>query len=187
MKEPYLLVGFDHFVLWLPRRYFNLEGDDADDAIHEPTPDRLTEDGRFPPDEGFRWFRPPEGSAEGIAVKAGPLGHQLIATMHRTFALMASLGHHLIVDHVLLEPEWVDDLVQVLDGHSVLFVGVRCPLAVVEQRERERGDRVIGMARGHFESVHAHASYDLEVDTSLLTARECALRILDHLRSASQS
>jgi chloramphenicol 3-O phosphotransferase len=103
--------------------------------------------------------------------------------MHRTFALMASLGHPLMVDHVLLEPEWVDDLVQVLDGHPVLFVGVRCPLAVVEQRERERGDRVVGQARGHFESVHAHASYDLEVDTSLLSPRECARRIVEHRQS----
>src|SRR3954454_12150629 len=48
MPEPYLLVGLDHFVLWLPRRYFNLEGDGVDELIYEPTPDRLTEDGRFP-------------------------------------------------------------------------------------------------------------------------------------------
>jgi chloramphenicol 3-O phosphotransferase len=185
MKEPYLLVGFDHFVMWLPRRYFNLEGDDVDDAIYEPTPDRLTEDGQFPPGEGFRWIRPPEGSAEGVAIKAGPLGHRIIATMHRAVALMASRGHPVILDHVLLEPKWLDDLLQVLRGYPVLFVGVRCPLAVVEQRERERGDRVAGQARGHFESVHAHAVYDLEVDTSLLSPTECALRIVNHLRNGS--
>jgi hypothetical protein len=66
MKEPYLLLGFDHVVLWLPRRYSDLDGDDADDAIYEPTRDRLTEDGRFPPDEGFRWFCPRKGARKAL-------------------------------------------------------------------------------------------------------------------------
>jgi len=40
----------------------------------------------------------------------------------------------------------------------VLFVGVRCPLAVAEQRERERGDRLVGLARGLFDGVHTRRS-----------------------------
>ena len=63
----------------------------------------------------------------------------------------------------------------------MLFIGVRCPLAVLEQRERARGDRLVGHARGHAHLVHAHGLYDLEVDTSVAGPEECAEQILRHL------
>lgn len=57
-------------------------------------------------------------------------------------------------------------------------MGVKCPLEIVEQREKERGDRNIGMARYQFERVHAHGLYDIEVDTSVLNVDECVTRIM---------
>lgn len=53
-------------------------------------------------------------------------------------------------------------------------VGVRCPLAEVVRREAARADRTLGQARAQFESVHAYAGYDVEVDTSLGDPDECA-------------
>ena len=40
-----------------------------------------------------------------------------------------------------------------------------CPLEVAEQRERERSDRTIGLARRQFPAIHDFLSYDLAVDT----------------------
>lgn len=54
---------------------------------------------------------------------------------------------------------------------------MRCPLEEAERRERERGDRIQGLARLLFAAVHAHGRYDLEVDTAQLSAEECAARI----------
>lgn len=61
-------------------------------------------------------------------------------------------------------------------GFPVLFVGVRCPHEELERRERER-DGEPGLARFQFDIVHAHGVYDVEVDTSIHSSKECALQI----------
>ena len=99
--------------------------------------------------------------------------------MHRSVAALAGAGLSVIVDHVLLERAWVDDLGERLDGIDWRLVAVRCPLAVIEERERERRDRTIGQAAAQFAVVHAHgATYDLEVDTSVSSPGEAAARIV---------
>jgi chloramphenicol 3-O phosphotransferase len=52
------------------------------------------------------------------------------------------------------------------DFEGIVKVKLHCPLEVVEQRERERNDRTIGLARRHFPAIHNFLSYDLAVDTS---------------------
>jgi chloramphenicol 3-O phosphotransferase len=54
------------------------------------------------------------------------------------------------------------------------MVGVFAPFEVLEARERERGDRMIGLARWQYERVHRDMTYDLEIDTSSPTPMECA-------------
>ena len=69
-----------------------------------------------------------------------------------------------------------------LAGLNVWFVGVRCALGVVEQREALRPGRFPGTANSHFESVHAHGlDYDLEVDTSENDPNTCARQIMQRL------
>jgi Chloramphenicol phosphotransferase-like protein len=79
-----------------------------------------------------------------------------------------------IVDHVLLEPGWLPDLATRLERHQVLFVGVRCPLETVVQRELTRRDRTVGQAAAQLDVVHRAGGYDLEVDTVVLSADEAA-------------
>ena len=107
-------------------------------------------------------------------IVTGELGHRLIDGLHRMVASLADSGLSVIVDHVLLEEAWLPDLAHRLSGHEVLFVGVRCPLDVVIERERERRDRTIGQAAAQFDVVHRACGYDLEVDTSLLGPDEAA-------------
>jgi len=40
-----------------------------------------------------------------------------------------------------------------------------------------RGDRGAGLAEWQLSHVHRHGVYDLEVDTSVLSAEQCAFRI----------
>jgi chloramphenicol 3-O phosphotransferase len=47
---------------------------------------------------------------------------------------------------------------------DVFFVGVHCPLDELERRQIIRGDRRPGEAQLDFAIVHAHCTYDLEVD-----------------------
>ena len=73
----------------------------------------------------------------------------------------------MIVDHIIENEVWLNDLVVLLSRFDVYFVGVHCPLPILEQRERERGDRAIGEAKMDFETVHKLSGYDFEIDSTL--------------------
>ena len=115
-----------------------------------------------------RWLSPPlwhevfvyAGEGDSLQITAGPLGDRLVAGLHRSVAALAGQDFDVVVDHVLLSPGWVADAAEALAAHSVLSVGVRCPLAVVVSREAARGDRTLGQARAQFEVVHGYAGYD---------------------------
>ncbi|WP_406829417.1 AAA family ATPase [Pedococcus sp. KACC 23699] len=70
---------------------------------------------------------------------------------------------------------------EALEGMQVLWVGVRCDPEVAAARERDRGDRVLGMARAQALSVHEGIDYDLEVDTSGSSPKECAAVVAAHV------
>ncbi|HEY5835653.1 chloramphenicol phosphotransferase CPT family protein [Streptomyces sp.] len=106
---------------------------------------------------------------------------------HRAVAGMAAAGNDLVVDHVLSEPWRLDDCLTVLAGLEVFLVGVHCPLAELERRERDRGDRPPGLAASQYGKVHAHGVYDIECDTGTASPRECAELIKSHVESAVAS
>jgi chloramphenicol 3-O phosphotransferase len=122
----------------------------------------------------------------GHAAYAGPLGRRLFSGMHHAIAALSRAGNHVLADHVLVEPEWVRECASLFYDLPAYLVGVRCSLHVAEQRERDRADRTLGQARKQFELAHAHAAYDLEIDTSLATPEACAQQICEYLASGAQ-
>ena len=117
-------------------------------------------------------------SREG-AMRLARLTPAIVSGLHRSVAALAQAGNNVIVDHLLQDAGSLEECVEQWRGLDVLFVGVKCPLKVAEQRERKRGNRNIGTARYQFEVVHAHGLYDLEIDTSKLTVDECTTRIIE--------
>lgn len=103
---------------------------------------------------------------------------QVLSGFHHSIHALRGAGNKIIVDHVLRGREWLKEVVGLFGGQSVLFVGVHCPIEVVEERERQRRDRQVGLARQIYYEVHADCIYDLEMDTSKLSAEECAAQIL---------
>jgi chloramphenicol 3-O phosphotransferase len=156
LPDPWLEIGIDRFVFALPKRYL-------DQPLWS---------------EVFRYVRR-DGATDGpFRIETGPLGERLVRGMHRTVAALAASDLDVIVDHVLLEPDWLADCRRLWAGFDVLFVGVRCPLAVIVVRERTRRDRTIGQAAAQFDVVHRAGGYDVEVDTSELTPEAAAERVL---------
>jgi chloramphenicol 3-O phosphotransferase len=96
------------------------------------------------------------------------------AGYHRAVAGMAWAGNDVIADHVLSEQWRLLDCLEVMAGLDVVFVGVRCSAEELERRERARGDREPGQAARQQLQVHAHGRYDVEVDTTVASPRECA-------------
>ncbi len=84
---------------------------------------------------------------------------------HRSIAAFAEAGNDLLVEHVVEEQSWADQLTAFLAHLDVFWIGVHAPLDVLERRERERGDRTVGEARYHLKT-HDFCRYDLEVSTT---------------------
>ena len=119
----------------------------------------------------------------GRAIEAGETGHRLFAAMHQAIETLSLQGWNVVADHVLVEPAWVADCARRFAPLPAWLVAVRCPLDVLEERERSRRNRTLGQARAQFERVHAACVYDLELDTSLLTPAECAQQVQQLIHS----
>lgn len=133
-----------------------------------------------------RYLNPPLwDTVLGRADRAGPVGHQLVSGMHHAVAAMARRGNCVVVDHVLVEPRWTRECAVLFRDLPAFLIGIRCPLEVLEEREKARTDRTLGQAKTQFHLVHAHGIYDLEVDTSLLSPDECAGRIKERLQDGA--
>ena len=116
-----------------------------------------------------------------VTVSSGPVLDCAMRGMRHAVAAMAEQGNNLIVDEVMIGPEKAKDYRDLLRPYNLHLVGLTAPLEVLEARERARGDRMIGLARGQFGLVHRGITYDLEVDTSVATPAECARKICDAL------
>lgn len=113
----------------------------------------------------------------GQATQAGPAGLTLVSGMHQAIAALARAGNHVVADHVLVEPRWLHECARLFSELPAWLVGVHCPLAVLQQREQARANRTLGQAARQLPLVHAHAIYDLELDTSQLSPQACARQI----------
>jgi chloramphenicol 3-O phosphotransferase len=123
----------------------------------------------------------PEKLGESGSPRWQSVFSRLLSGFHHSLAALAAAGSNLIVDHVLIqgeEPEnWLTECLDLLAPFTVYFIGVHCPLEELRRRERARGDRGEGLAEYQLSRVHRHGVYDLEVDTSVLSADQCAVRI----------
>ena len=88
---------------------------------------------------------------------------------------MVRAGGKIIIDDVFLGgPNSQGRWRAVLTDLDVFWVGVHCDPDVAEARERSRGDRTVGMARQQALLVHRGVEYDLELDSSEITAAAAA-------------
>ena len=97
---------------------------------------------------------------------------------HGCIKALADAGNNLIVDHVIESREWFTLLQTYLSRHDVFFVGVHCPVEVLREREKDRGDRYLGEAEYHLQHVHSYGAYDFEIDSSHQSPEESAKLIL---------
>lgn len=147
-REPFLHVSMDAFLEMLP--------DNSFDTAAGLTFETIEEDGH-----------------PSVVIHSGPLAQRTFRGMRNAVAAMALHGNNMIVDDVLLPAE-LDEYRRLLAPFHLSVVGVFAPLDVLELRERERGDRMVGLARWQHRRVHDGATYDFTVDTEANTSAECA-------------
>jgi len=142
------------------------------DAFLEMLPARM-----FGASEGYRFESWLEDGAPVTAVIGGPVLAAVMAGMRGAVAALAVAGNDVVVDEVMWEAADLADYRRRLAGFDFRTVALRAPLEVIEARERQRGDRDLGLARWQYDKVHRAMAYDLELDTSVATPAELALAI----------
>ncbi|MGD0665749.1 MAG: AAA family ATPase [Rhabdochlamydiaceae bacterium] len=146
-SEPYLHIGIDKLIGFMPAKLNNWTGG-------------------FAP-EGFSWEPAVDPTGHPVyQIHAGPFAQRITHTLRSVAQLLASQHYNIIIDDLALcGAIEVEEWRQTLKNYSVLYVGVITPLHILEERERSRGDRFLGSARGQYFKVHENVAYDLEVDT----------------------
>jgi chloramphenicol 3-O phosphotransferase len=176
LSEPYLCIGFDDFIfLSAPRYYLG-----ADTAEQTGTDDFTA--------QGVEMVRTSEpGQPVSMTAVFGPVFRRLIDSMSAAVRALVDAGNPVIFDDVLHDRDMYENRERAFAGLDVFAVGVVCSLEVLEARERSRGDRVLGRARGLVDIVHSFRGYDVTVDTGTTEPEECVAQILAALASRSRS
>lgn len=94
---------------------------------------------------------------------------------------MADQGVNCIVDHVFQEDGWYKDFSEKSKEQKVFTIGLHCPIKILEEREKAREDREVGLAASQIDKVHRGITYSMELDTSIISSVECAKKIMDLL------
>ena len=131
---------------------------------------------------------------------AAPFVRTFYAAWYDSIAAHSRAGLNVVVDVGHHDEEILADCARRLEGLPVLFVGVRCPIAVIMERRNAGQPGREGMyATGSPENpipapvrlwerrVHDPGIYDLEVDTSHLSPEECADAIRRRLEGPPSS
>lgn len=154
----FLLVGIDKIIGWMPEKINDWTGGEA------PL--------------GYSWKKDKDASGNLIhELQSGPYAKEIAKTFQEVVLMLTKKGHSLIIDDVSFGKQQIDEWKKLLKDFHVLWIGVNAPLAILEQREKERGNRMIGSARAQFHKVHVDVIYDLEIDTHHASTSENVKKI----------
>ena len=107
---------------------------------------------------------------------------EVIIMMYHTAKLYSDMGKNVIIDGILVERDEIrphyGQLMEIMKDNPMDIVEVYCPLEICRQRNIERGDRYESQSDEQAELMCKDIRYRMRVDTSKLTAEECADEIL---------
>lgn len=156
----------------LPAAYIRMG---IDDFIFERSPVRW-----FGSEEGLR-FVPRDDGLVDVVYGAETL--RLHRAFHRSVRACVAEGLRVVVDEVILTRGILGDWVEALTGTDVFFVGVHCSAEELSFREAARRDRTRGTSLAQLDKVHAHGTYDLEIDSTAASTSALAGEVLAALHT----
>jgi chloramphenicol 3-O phosphotransferase len=162
---PLMLIGFDTFIAMLPKRFIGT-GEEA----------KL---GHFFEEETDKSGHPV------YEMRIGEYAKRLYLAAAPCVKVVADEGNDIIVDEILYDDWVVEAYLKHLKGYQVHTVAIKCPLEVIEEREKLRVNRKRNHARAQFGVVHEHRiQYDMEFDTSQQSSSEIAEQILAKIKAS---
>lgn len=112
---------------------------------------------------------------------------RLREVFYQSLKLWADQGFDLIVDAVFEEPGCVDKVLHWLHPYRVYLIGLHCPLEVLEQREVQRANRPLGLARSQYPIVHTYCGYDLEIDSYSAKVEDNVAAMMQRMQQPPQA
>lgn len=117
-----------------------------------------------------------------MKVESKSAGGKLFGVMPDFALLLANQNNNLIIDEVIFDDQDLKPYVEKLANHIVYFIGVKCDLGIMQEREFLRRDRVVGLSNDQFDRVHSGTrEYDLTVDTSHSSIFFVAKEIMNYI------
>lgn len=110
-------------------------------------------------------------------ITVSPIGEKIVESIPETVALLSNKGLDIVIDECLFDSD-IKRYKKIFNDRDICYVGVMCDLETLEKREKARGDRILGVARGMFDRVH-NIEYDFTVDTAKMDSISCAKKILE--------
>jgi len=167
IPQPYLVAGFDDFIFMASPRYYR-----GADSSRQSERDVFTA-------QGVEMVTTSKlGEPPCVVAQFGPTFRRLVDAMAPAVRALVDGGNAVIFDHVLHDSAMYESYLAATVGLEVFKIGVTCPLDLLEARERARGDRVLGRARGLVDVVHTFTDYDVKVDTGAMSTEACTAAIL---------
>ena len=162
LHDNYLAIGIDTFIAMMPEKSNQLTSADQ-------------------PSEGFYFKTLSANNYKSLKIQSGSYGKKINRAYHSTVKHLADIGLKLIVDDVmdgkLEQALWWG----VLGDTKVMFVAVNCEPHELIAREKTRKDRIEGSAVEQASRVHSGVVYDLVVDTTNSSSKQCAQEIAAHV------
>lgn len=165
LDDSYQLVGFDYAVLDLDKKYWP-------GGTHEQ--------------EGFHVVNVMTPLGETPELRTGPVGKSFLKKMLGDIIRLANEGKNLIIDTVPSDDEY-QEILAALKEHDVLCVGIKPPVEVIIDRENKRQDRRAGTAKAAYQHFYTNKKFDMEIDTSKVSAQEASANISDQIRERKLS
>lgn len=162
LEPPFLHIGLDRVIGMMPEKLNNWEGGIAP--------------------EGFSWLESVDETGHLVhEIQMGPYAKKICQTLKEIVLTLARIGHYIIIDDVAFGSAEVHVWKETLKEHKVLWVGIKAPLAILEEREKTRGNRIIGSARAQHFKVHSDVRYDLECNTSKEPLEDIIMAIMEKI------
>lgn len=144
---PFLHIGIDRVIGMMPSKLNNWTGGEAP--------------------QGFSWKSSFDETGHPIQeLQMGPFAEKIHCTLKELVLTLSKMGHYVIIDDVSFGKKAVEEWRSLLRDYKVLWIGITTPLPMLEEREKNRENRIKGSARAQYYKVHEGTQYDLEFDTN---------------------
>lgn len=168
LPEPYLHIGIDKLIEMMPAHLNNWEG------------------GRV--EQGFWWKSAYDDAGHLLQhIQLGPYAKKVSQLLKNIVLTILNSGMNVIIDEVCVgEYSTLADWKSALAPYQVLYVGIHSSIEKLEEREKQRGDRILGSARAQWMAVHSDAEYDLELTTDNRSLEDCVNQVTEKLAGRAQ-